>query len=315
VAFHGPGGIVSVLREVRFALAPGETLALVGESGCGKSLTALAILGLLPAGGVVTSGRVWLEGRDLTSASESERRSVRGSGIGFVFQEAAAALSPVLPVGDQVAAALVVHGRGTWANARARAVELLEAVRIPDAAVRARDYPHQLSGGQRQRVMLAIALACDPPVLIADEPTTALDVTVQADVLDVLEEIQAARPLSILLITHDLGVVATRAHRVAVMYAGGIVEEGPTRQIFDAPAHPYTRALVDLARTRAARGDRRLPVIPGVVPSPADVPSGCAFEPRCPERQDRCRDAVPPRVAIAATHAVSCVLHDGGRPA
>jgi oligopeptide/dipeptide ABC transporter ATP-binding protein len=314
VAFHGPGGIVSVLREVRFALAPGETLALVGESGCGKSLTALAILGLLPAGGVVTSGRVWLEGRDLTSASESERRSVRGSGIGFVFQEAAAALSPVLPVGDQVAEALVVHGRGTWANARARAVELLEAVRIPDAAVRARDYPHQLSGGQRQRVMLAIALACDPPVLIADEPTTALDVTVQADVLDVLEEIQAARPLSILLITHDLGVVATRAHRVAVMYAGAIVEEGPTRQIFDAPAHPYTRALVDLARTRAARG-RRLPVIPGVVPSPADVPSGCAFEPRCPERQDRCRDAVPPRIVIAATHAVSCVLHDGGRPA
>jgi oligopeptide/dipeptide ABC transporter ATP-binding protein len=315
VAFPGSDGLVPILRDVEFALAPGETLACVGESGSGKSLTALAILGLLPAAAVVTSGRVWFQGRELTSASEEARRRVRGGGIGFVFQEAAAALSPVMTVGDQVAEALVVQGRAAWVDARARAVELLDKVRIPDAAVRARDYPHQLSGGQRQRVMLAIALACDPPVLVADEPTTALDVTVQADVLDVLGEIQRARPLAILLITHDLGVVAARAHRVAVMYAGRIVEEGPTRQIFDSPAHPYTRALVDLARADTDRGGRRLPVIPGVVPSPADVPDGCAFEPRCPDRQVRCRDAVPPRVAIAETHAVACVLHDGKRKA
>jgi oligopeptide/dipeptide ABC transporter ATP-binding protein len=315
LTFPGPHGPIPVVREVGFALHPGETLALVGESGSGKSLTALAILGLLPPEGRVTAGRIVFQGRDLASASEAERRRVRGAGIGLAFQEAAAALSPVMPLGDQVAEALVVHGKATWSEARTRAVELLATVRIPDAAARAHDYPHQLSGGQRQRVMLAIALACDPPVLVADEPTTALDVTVQADVLDTLAGIQRARQLAILLITHDLAVVATRAHRVAVMYAGRIVEEAPVQEIFSSPAHPYTRALVDLARARSGGRSRRLPVIPGVVPSPADVAPGCAFEPRCPDRQPRCRENVPARVLSAPGHAVACVLHAGGRPA
>jgi oligopeptide transport system ATP-binding protein len=304
-----------VLRDVGFALSPGETLALVGESGSGKSLTALAVLGLLPRDGRIAAGRIVFQGQDLAAASERERRRVRGAGIGFAFQEAAAALSPVMPVGDQVAEALVVHDRATWREARTRAVELLATVRIPDAPARAHDYPHQLSGGQRQRVMLAIALACDPPVLIADEPTTALDVTVQAEVLDTLAEIQRARQLAILLITHDLAIVATRAHRVAVMYAGRIVEEAPVHEIFRSPAHPYTRALVDLANARSGGRGRRLPVIQGAVPSPSEVASGCAFEPRCPERQPRCRDDVPARVVLAPGHAVACVLHDGGRPA
>jgi len=305
---------MDVVREVTFTLTPGETLALVGESGCGKSMTALAVLGLLPRGGRITSGHAIFKGKDLVGATDAERRAVRGAGIGMVFQEPSAALSPVLPIGDQIAEALVAHRRAGWTAARALAIELLEAVRIADPAARARDYPHQLSGGQRQRAMLAIALACDPPVLFADEPTTALDVTVQADVLDVLAAMQARRNLAVLLITHDLGVVATRADRVAVMYAGRIVEEGPVDVLFRAPAHPYARALVALAADGTMASGRRLPVIEGSVPSPADVPPGCAFEPRCPERRPACRTAVPAPVAVGPGHIVSCILHGSGAP-
>jgi peptide/nickel transport system ATP-binding protein/oligopeptide transport system ATP-binding protein len=326
-----------VLSDVSFELAAGETLGIVGESGSGKTATALALIGLLPPPLRVTGGRVLFEGRNLLRLAGEELRSVRGGGIGFVFQEPMSALSPVFTVGDQVAEALVVHGRARWTEARRRAVSLLEAVRIPDAAARARDYPHQLSGGLRQRAMIAIALACDPALLVADEPTTALDATVQAEVLDLLDELRARRGLGLLLVTHDLGVVASRAHGVAVMYAGRIVEQAPVAELFAAPRHPYTQALLATAPGRERgqtppggqtpregqtppggqtppRGQtpppgRRLTVIEGAVPSPAAMPPGCAFEPRCPARMAACRTAVPATFVVGPAHEVACLLH------
>ncbi|MSO45313.1 MAG: ABC transporter ATP-binding protein [Acidobacteria bacterium] len=239
----GGAGVVPAVDDVSFQLAPGETLGLVGESGSGKSVTAFSILRLLQPPGRVTAGRVLFEGRDLLTLPESEMRNVRGAGISLIFQEPMTALNPVMRVGDQIAEALTVHGSSRTA-ARARAVELLEAVRIPDALRRERDYPHQLSGGMRQRVMIAIALACRPSLIIADEPTTALDVTIQAQVLDLLRELKAQFRLALLLITHDFGVIAEMADRVAVMYRGRLVETGAVRQILRAPAHEYTRALL-----------------------------------------------------------------------
>ena len=244
VVFPTPGATVTAVDRVSFQIAPGETLGLVGESGSGKSVTAFAILRLLQAPGRVTGGRVVFEGRDLLTLSEREMRAVRGARISLIFQEPMTALNPVMRVGDQIAEALVCHGVADWRGARARAVELLDAVRIPDAARRVRDYPHQLSGGMRQRVMIAIALACRPPLIIADEPTTALDVTIQAQVLELLRELRSRFNLSLLLITHDFGVIAEMADRVAVMYRGRLVEEGPVRQILRAPAHEYTRHLL-----------------------------------------------------------------------
>src|SRR5262245_10747869 len=224
-------------------MAAGETLGLVGESGSGKSVTAFSILRLLQPPGQITGGRVIFEGRDLLALPESEMRRVRGAGISLIFQEPMTALNPVMRVGDQIAEALVVHDAATRVEARRRAIELLDAVRIPDAAQRAREYPHQLSGGMRQRVMIAIALACHPPLIIADEPTTALDVTIQAQVLDLIRELKAQHNLALLLITHDFGVIAEMADRVAVMSRGRLVEQGTVRQILRAPAHPYTQSL------------------------------------------------------------------------
>jgi len=235
---------VTAVDGVSFRIAAGETLGLVGESGSGKSVTALAILRLLQPPGRVAGGRVVFEGRDLLALPEHDMRAVRGARISLIFQEPMTALNPVMRVGDQIAEGLVCHGMAGWAEARSRAVELLEAVKIPDAGRRARDYPHQLSGGMRQRVMIAIALACRPPLIIADEPTTALDVTIQAQVLDLLRELRAAFNLSLLLITHDFGVIAEMADRVAVMYRGRLVEEGPVRQILRDPQHDYTRTLL-----------------------------------------------------------------------
>ena len=229
--------------DVSLQVAAGETLGVVGESGSGKSVTAFSILRLLQPPGRVTGGAVLFEGRDLLTLSEAEMREVRGARISLIFQEPMTALNPVMRVGDQIAEALTVHGRSK-AEANARAVELLDAVKIPDAARRARDYPHQLSGGMRQRAMIAIALACHPPLVIADEPTTALDVTIQAQVLDLLRELRARFNLALLLITHDFGVIAEMADRVVVMHRGRLVEEGPVRQILRAPAHPYTQSLL-----------------------------------------------------------------------
>ena len=250
------GGAAPAVDDISFQVAPGETLGLVGESGSGKSITAFSILRLLPPGGRITSGEVFFEGRNLLALSEREIRDVRGARVSLIFQEPMTALNPVMRVGDQVAEALFVHGHPRAAAAR-QAVELLEAVHITDAAGRARDYPHQLSGGMRQRVMIAIALACKPPLVIADEPTTALDVTIQAQILDLLRELRSRFNLAFLLITHDFGVIAEMADRVAVMHRGRIVEQGPVRQILRAPTHAYTQRL--------------LAAVPGLSPAPSQA--------------------------------------------
>jgi ABC-type dipeptide/oligopeptide/nickel transport system ATPase component len=244
VVFEGAQSTVTAVDAASFQIAPGETLGLVGESGSGKSVTAFAILRLLQPPGRVTSGRIMFEGRDLLALAERDMRRIRGARISLIFQEPMTALNPVMRVGDQIAEALTVHDQADAREARERAVGLLDAVHIADAARRARDYPHQLSGGMRQRVMIAIALACHPVLVIADEPTTALDVTIQAQVLDLLRELRAQYNLALLLITHDFGVIAEMADRVAVMYRGALVEQGPVRQILRAPAHDYTRSLL-----------------------------------------------------------------------
>lgn len=293
--------------DVSFTIRKGETLGLVGESGSGKSVTAFSILRLVQPPGRIAQGRVVFAGRDLLALSEREMCDVRGKGIGLVFQEPMAALNPVMRVGTQIGESLVVHGLASKREARERAIELLRAVQIVAPEQRVDDYPHQLSGGMRQRVMLAVALACKPPLVIADEPTTALDVTVQAQILDLLREMRRTFDLSLLLITHDLGVIAEIADRVAVMYAGRIVEEGPVRTIFRSPAHPYTRGL--LASLPTGRRGERLTAIDGAVPNLADLPPGCAFAPRCPDRLGACSHVVPAEVTIAPAHRVRCLLH------
>jgi ABC-type dipeptide/oligopeptide/nickel transport system ATPase component len=244
VTFAGSSSTVTAVDDISFQLAAGETLGLVGESGSGKSVTAFSILRLLQPPGRITGGRIVFQGRDLLALSEREMRDVRGARISLIFQEPMTALNPVMRVGDQIAEALTVHGLEGRAGARLRAIELLDAVQIPDAARRVRDYPHQLSGGMRQRVMIAIALACRPPLIIADEPTTALDVTIQAQVLDLLRALKSKHDIALLLITHDFGVIAEMADRVAVMLEGKIVEQGPVRTILRAPGHEYTRRLL-----------------------------------------------------------------------
>jgi ABC-type dipeptide/oligopeptide/nickel transport system ATPase component len=257
VAFPGSRTVTAV-DDVSFHVDPGETLGVVGESGSGKSVTAFSIMRVLQPPGRITGGRVLFEGRDLLSLSEREMRKVRGARIALIFQEPMTALNPVMRVGDQIAEALIVHGLATAAAARTRAIELMEAVRIAEPARRVHDYPHQLSGGMRQRVMIAIALACQPPLVIADEPTTALDVTIQAEVLELLRELQARLRLALLLITHDFGVIAEMADRVAVLYKGRLVEEGPVRQILRHPAHDYTKSLLAaVPGMREAGADRR----------------------------------------------------------
>jgi oligopeptide/dipeptide ABC transporter ATP-binding protein len=294
------------VNDISFEIRRGETLGLVGESGSGKSVTAFSLLRLVQPPGRVAAGQVLFQGRDLLTISEKEMCGVRGAGIGMVFQEPMAALNPVMRVGAQIGESLVVHGLASRREARGRAIELLRAVKIVDPEKRIDDYPHQLSGGMRQRVMLAVALACKPPLVIADEPTTALDVTVQAQILDLLREMKRTFDLSLLLITHDLGVIAEVADRVAVMYAGRIVEEGPVRAIFRSPAHPYTKGL--LASIPQGRSGERLVAIEGTVPSLGQLPPGCAFAPRCPSRMADCDRGVPERLAVSADHHARCLL-------
>jgi len=301
-----------VLRNVSFTLRRGETVGLVGESGCGKTLTALAILRLLPERGRISAGHVLLSGEDLSQLSDARMRSVRGGHIGIVFQEPMAALNPVLSVGFQIAEAIRLHQRVSRRDARQRAVNLLRQVAMPDPERRVDDFPHQLSGGQRQRALLAMALAAEPDILIADEPTTALDATVQAQILDLLGRLQRELHLSILLITHDLSVVAGRCDRVLVMYAGEIVEEAMVREFFERPAHPYSRALLK-AVPRLGRAVARgaLPTIPGRVPEPGSLPPGCPFHPRCLEAMARCSVDEPALVDLSSTHTARCLLWDG----
>ncbi len=303
----GSARLVRAVDGVSLHVGRGETLGLVGESGCGKSVTALSIIRLVQLPGRITGGTIVFEGRDLTTLGEPEMRHVRGARIGFVFQEPMTALNPVFTIGDQIAESLVVHGIATGAAARARAVELLEAVRIPEPGKRAGDYPHQLSGGMRQRALIAAAISCRPSLLIADEPTTALDVTIQAEILDLLREMRAQFGLALLLITHDLGVVAHLADRVAVMYAGRIVEEGPTRLVLSQPAHPYTRGL--LASLPGSAPGTRLMAIPGSVPDLSALPAGCAFSPRCGDREARCDQRPPEPTTLAPDHHTRCYLH------
>jgi peptide/nickel transport system ATP-binding protein len=309
--FDTAGGPVPAVDDVSFEIGSGETLGLVGESGSGKSVTALSIMRLVPSPGRIAGGEVRFKGRDLLALGEREIRAVRGAEVSLIFQEPMTALNPVFRIGDQIGEALLVHGRATRRVARAKAIELLRAVRIPHPESRVTDYPHQLSGGMRQRVMIAIALACQPSLVIADEPTTALDVTIQAEILDLLREMKAAFHLSLLLVTHDLGIVAETADRVAVMYAGRIVETGPVREIFRNPAHPYTRGL--LASMPGGHPGERLRAIDGAVPLLGDLPPGCAFNPRCPDRFDPCTTAPPPDYGVGTGHSAKCYLHDPNR--
>jgi oligopeptide/dipeptide ABC transporter ATP-binding protein len=305
--FDVPGRPVVAVDNVSFEIRKGETLGLVGESGSGKSVTAFSILQLLQPPGRVAGGKVLFQGRDLLALPEQEVRKVRGAGIGLIFQEPMAALNPVMRVGAQISEALIVHGLAGKKEARERAIELLRAVKITDPEKRVDDYPHQLSGGMRQRVMIAVALACRPPLVIADEPTTALDVTVQAQILELLREMKEKFDVSLLLITHDLGVIAETADRVAVMYAGRIVEEGPVRDIFRKPLHPYTQGL--LASIPGQSSGARLHAIEGVVPNLAQLPVGCTFAPRCPYKTEASITAVPALVEIEPGHSVRCYLH------
>ncbi len=303
------GPLVAV-DDASFELRKGETLGLVGESGSGKSVAALSIMRLVQPPGRVLRGAVLFEGRDVLALGEREMQAIRGARIALVVQEPMTALNPVFTIGDQLVETLLAHGRATRAEARSRAIDLLAALRFRDPRRSAGEYPHQLSGGMRQRALIAMALACRPVLLIADEPTTALDVTIQAQIIDLLMETKRAFDLSLLLITHDLGIVARAADRLAVMYAGRIVERGTVREIFRSPLHPYTKGLLASMPGRTPGG--RLRTIAGAVPRPSALPPGCAFAPRCPERMPRCDTAPPEPTSAAPGREVRCYLHQAG---
>jgi oligopeptide/dipeptide ABC transporter ATP-binding protein len=293
--------------DVSLTLGVGETLGVVGESGSGKTTLALTILRLLPPAARIVAGQLLFEGEDLLAKSDAEMRRIRGKRIAMILQDPMASLNPLFTIGDQIAEPIRVHERTKRASAWDRARELLRAVKIPAAESRLRDYPHQLSGGMRQRIVGAIAISCGPRLLIADEPTTSLDVTIQAQYLKLLRELQRQHGLALIFITHNLGIVAKMCDQVAVMYAGRLIESGPVHQIFDAPAHPYTRALLE-SIPRMGDADRRLTAIDGQPPDLADPPGGCAFHPRCPKMVDRCRREEPPAFDIAADQVARCWL-------
>jgi peptide/nickel transport system ATP-binding protein len=309
--FFTEDGVTRAVDGLSFAVRPGETLGIVGESGCGKSVTALSILRLLPPRlSRTVAGSVIFEGTELLSLAESEMRAIRGNRIAMIFQEPMTSLNPVFTIGEQIAEAVRIHKGASPQAARARALEMLKLVKIPDAERRLDDYPHQFSGGMRQRVMIAMALACSPQLLIADEPTTALDVTIQAQVLKLMLELKEKTGAAVILITHDLGVVAETCQRVVVMYAGRKVEEAPVLELFDRPAHPYTRGLLaSIARGKAGQRVKRLLEIPGMVPSLREPIIGCAFAPRCRHAIERCRKESPELRAVGAgEHTSACFL-------
>jgi peptide/nickel transport system ATP-binding protein/oligopeptide transport system ATP-binding protein len=304
-------GEVRSVDDVSFSVDNGETLCIVGESGCGKSVTALSIMRLIARPGYIAGGEIWFEGRDLLKLSENEMRGLRGDDIAMIFQDPMTSLNPVYTVGEQVAEAIRLHRGVAKKEAWNQAIEGMRDVAIPSPESRAKSYPHEMSGGMRQRVMIAMALACDPKLLIADEPTTALDVTIQAQILQELAELQTKRQLGLLLITHDLGVVAETADRVAVMYAGKIVEEAPVREIFARPRHPYTEGLLRAVPQLGAKGHQtRLRTIEGVVPNPLELPPGCRFAPRCQHAQDKCRTGEIALLNAGEAHLSRCVRVD-----
>ncbi|MET0631825.1 MAG: ABC transporter ATP-binding protein [Xanthobacteraceae bacterium] len=315
--FYTRHGIVKAVDGVSFSVRPAETLAIVGESGCGKSVTALSLMRLVPdPPGRIVGGTVKLAGADLLALDEEAMRDVRGKDISMIFQEPMTSLNPVMTVGKQIAEALLLHEGLSRAAAQRKAVEMLRLVRIPEPEQRAKEYPHQLSGGMRQRAMIAMALACNPKVLIADEPTTALDVTIQAQILEIILELQHKLGTAVILITHDLGVVAETARRVIVMYAGRKVEEAPVEELFARPLHPYTHGLLasiprlGLMRGETAGADGRLQEIPGIVPALSNLPEGCAFAPRCAFAEERCRQAYPPYEEKRPGHWAACWRSD-----
>jgi peptide/nickel transport system ATP-binding protein len=310
--FFTEEGVVRAVDGIDLHIAKGETLGVVGESGCGKTVTALSVMKLIPMPpGKITEGQMLWEGRDLVPLPPAQMRRVRGKEISMVFQEPMTSLNPVFTIGEQIAEAIRLHeGLGRRA-AMDKTVEMLKLVHIPNADRRVKEYPHQMSGGMRQRVMIAMALSCNPKLLIADEPTTALDVTIQAQILELLNELKAKIGMAVMLITHDMGVIAETAQRVMVMYAGKVVEEAPVKQLFKEPLHPYTQGLlrsiprIDLAATKK----QRLEAIPGVVPSLLSLPKGCKFEPRCPHAKPVCKDQEPALKEAKPGHRVSCWLY------
>ena len=310
--FYSRDGVVKAVDGVSFSLDRGETLGVVGESGCGKSVTALSIMRLVPtASGRIVTGSIRFDGKELLTLEPAAMRAIRGNRIGMIFQDPMTSLNPVMTVGRQIAESIALHQKLPSRAAWDRAIEMLTLVGIPDPRQRVREYPHQLSGGMRQRVMIAIAMACTPALLIADEPTTALDVTIQAQILDLMLEMKERSGAAVMLITHDLGVIAETAQRVVVMYAGRKVEEASVKALFARPRHPYTRGLMaSIPRLNRASDEstraRRLMEIRGVVPSLIDMPEGCTFAARCPHASEQCRTAFPPETEAAPGHFVAC---------
>ena len=306
-AFMTGRGEITAIEEVSFSLKEGEILGIVGESGSGKSVTALTIMGLLPTPPArIAAGKVLFQGRELTKLSSREMQRIRGPGIAMIFQEPMTSLNPVFSIGDQIMETIKAHENLPAAALRKRAIDMLDKVGIPSAARRLDDYPHQMSGGQRQRVMIAIALACNPKLLIADEPTTALDVTIQAQILDLLMDLRDEFRMAIMIITHNMGVIAETADRVLVMYAGRVIEEAPVARVFDHPIHPYTRGLLECVPS-ITEDRARLIAIPGTLPDPARRPPGCRYSVRCRYAQPSCSDALPPLILEEADHWAACL--------
>lgn len=312
VSFQNEENIVHPVRGVDLKVRQGETVALVGESGCGKSVTALSVLRLLPIPPArFDSGSIQFYGKNLLELSEADMQSIRGNEIGMVFQEPMTSLNPILTIGDQIAETILLHNNISQKQAKERVLEILHKIAIPSPDKRINQYPHELSGGMKQRVMIAMAISCNPKLLIADEPTTALDVTIQSQILELLENLQNDTGMAILLITHNLGIVAEYADRVAVMYAGKIVEESDTQNLFETPAHPYARGLLNSLPNLSKKS--RLNPIPGVVPDPANFPSGCAFQPRCPDALPHCGDHMPSFLKLEnfeEGRKAACFLHE-----
>jgi peptide/nickel transport system ATP-binding protein/oligopeptide transport system ATP-binding protein len=306
-AFMTGRGEITAIEEVSFSLKEGEILGIVGESGSGKSVTALTIMGLLPTPPArIAAGKVLFQGQELTQLSSREMQRIRGPGIAMIFQEPMTSLNPVFSIGDQIMETIKAHENLPAAALRKRAIDMLDKVGIPSAARRLDDYPHQMSGGQRQRVMIAIALACNPKLLIADEPTTALDVTIQAQILDLLMDLRDEFRMAIMIITHNMGVIAETADRVLVMYAGRVIEEAPVARVFDHPIHPYTRGLLECVPS-ITEDRARLIAIPGTLPDPARRPPGCRYSVRCRYAQPSCSDALPPLILEEADHWAACL--------
>ncbi|MCX7904486.1 MAG: ABC transporter ATP-binding protein [Caloramator sp.] len=309
--FYTEDGVIPAVDGVDFYIKPGETLGVVGESGCGKSITSMSIMRLIPnpPGKIMEGSEIWFDGVNLLSLPEKEMRSIRGNKISMIFQEPMTSLNPVYKVGDQISEALILHQKMSKREAWEKAIEMLKLVNIPSPEKVVNEFPHTLSGGMRQRVMIAMALACNPKLLIADEPTTALDVTVQAQILDLMNELKKKVNAAVMMITHNLGVVAETCNRVVVMYAGQVVEEGSVEEIFEKPLHPYTRGLLNsIPDVNGKKG--KLDAIPGVVPNPLNMPKGCRFAPRCDKAMEICHKDKPEIIRLGEERCVRCFLYD-----